>query len=83
MRDSYLKIGLAKKGRKRYTLGVDEGRKRVLLIAILAARKLGQQDRVGRTHATIGAISDAIRWAEQLMTEIDRRWPVREHGAYK
>lgn len=64
---------------------MDEGRKRVLLIAaaILAARKLAQQDRVGRTPAMISAISDAIRWAEQLMNEIDRRWPVREHGAYK
>jgi hypothetical protein len=58
---------------------VDEGRKRVLLIAasILAARKLAQYDGVAtaRVPATVSAISDAIRWAEQIMHEIDRRWP--------
>jgi hypothetical protein len=58
---------------------VDEGRKRVLLIAasILAARKLAQHDGVAtaRVPATVSAISDAIRWAEQIMHEIDRRWP--------
>ena len=26
--------------------------------------------------ATISAIADAIRWAEEIMLEIDRRWPV-------
>jgi hypothetical protein len=54
---------------------VDEGRKRVLLIAasILAARKLAQYDGGKRVPATISAIDDAIRWAEQLMAEIDRR----------
>jgi len=42
---------------------VDEGRKRVILIAasILAARKLAQYD-------------GAVRWAEEIMKEIDRRW---------
>ncbi|PYV93234.1 MAG: hypothetical protein DMG90_02570 [Acidobacteria bacterium] len=58
---------------------MDEGRKRVLLIAasILAARKLAQHDGVAtaRVPATVSAISDAIRWAEQIMHEIDRRWP--------
>jgi len=56
---------------------VDEGRKRVLLIAasILAARKLSQYDGNKRVPATIAAMSDAIRWAEQLMDGIDRRWP--------
>ena len=58
--------------------GMDEGRKRVLLIAaaILAARKLAQFDGGKRVPATVSAISDAIRWAEELMAEIDRRWPV-------
>ena len=56
---------------------VDEGRKRVLLIAasILAARKLAQYDAGARVPATICAIGDAIRWAEEIMREIDRRWP--------
>jgi hypothetical protein len=61
-----------------YCPGMDEGRKRVLLIAaaILAARKLAQFDGGKRVPATISAISDAIRWAEELLAEIDRRWPV-------
>jgi len=55
---------------------MDEGRKRVLLIAasILAARKLSQYDGGTRVPATMSAIADAIRWAEQIMAEIDRRW---------
>jgi hypothetical protein len=54
---------------------VDEGRKRVLLIAaaILAARKLAQYDGGKKVPATICAISDAIRWAEEILAEIDRR----------
>jgi hypothetical protein len=46
-------------------LGVDEGRKRVLLIAasILTARKLAQFDGGKRVPATISAITDAVRWA--------------------
>jgi hypothetical protein len=53
---------------------VDEGRKRVILIAaaILAARKLAQYDGGKRVPATI---EDAIRWADEILTEIDRRWP--------
>ena len=60
-------------------LVVDEGRKRVLLIAasILAARKLAQYDGGRRVPATISAIADAIHWAEEIMVEIDRRWPTR------
>jgi hypothetical protein len=56
---------------------MDEGRKRVLLIAasILAARRLAQYDGGARVPATICAVSDAIRWAEEIMAEIDRRWP--------
>lgn len=56
---------------------MDEGRKRVLLIAasILAARKLCQYDGGRRVPATISAIADVIRWAEEILKEIDRRWP--------
>ena len=48
----------------------------MLLIAasILAARKLAQYEAGARVPATICAISDAIRWAEEIMAEIDRRW---------
>jgi hypothetical protein len=55
---------------------MDEARKRVLgiMAAILAARKLAQYDSGTRVPATISAIADAIRWAEQIMAEIDRRW---------
>lgn len=58
---------------------VDEGRKRVLLIAasILAARKLAQYDSGARVPATVSAIADAVRWAERIMEEIDRRHPVK------
>jgi hypothetical protein len=54
---------------------VDEGRKRVLLIAvsILAARKLAQFDGGKRVPATISAIADAVRWAEEIMKAIDER----------
>ena len=56
---------------------VDEGRKRVLLIAagILAARKLAPYDGGKRVPATLCAIDDAVRWAEEILKEIDRRWP--------
>ena len=58
---------------------MDEGRKRVLLIAasILAARKLAQFDAGKRVPATISAISDAMRWAEEIMKAIDEQWPTR------
>jgi len=58
---------------------VDEPRKRVLLIAasILAARKLEQYDGGKRVPATITAIGDAMRWAEQIMQAIDERWPAK------
>jgi hypothetical protein len=60
-------------------LWMDEGRKRVLLIAaaILAARKLSGFDGGKRVPATVAAISDAVRWAEGIMREIDRHWPVQ------
>ena len=58
---------------------MDEGRKRVILIAaaILAARKLAQYEPGKRVPATICAIDDAVRWAAEIMNEIDRRWPAR------
>ena len=61
---------------------MDEGRKRVLLIAasILAARKLAPLGSEAQVPATISAIADAIRWAERIMNEIDRRWPGIENG---
>jgi hypothetical protein len=47
---------------------MDESRKRVILIAasILAARKLANYDGGKRVPATMCAISDAIRWAEEI-----------------
>jgi hypothetical protein len=58
---------------------MDEGRKRVLLIAasILAARKLAPYEGGTRVPPTVSAIADAVRWAEIILAEIDRRWPVR------
>jgi len=58
---------------------VDEGRKRVILIAaaILAARKLASYTPDKRVPATICAIADAVRWAAEILNEIDRRWPTR------
>ena len=56
---------------------MDEGRKRVLLIAasILAARKLANWD--GRPSPAVeSAISDAIALAERILSRIDSRWPV-------
>ena len=52
----------------------------MLLIAasILAARKLAQYDGGKRVPATVAAISDAVRWAEQIMDEIDRRHPAKD-----
>jgi hypothetical protein len=59
---------------------MDEGRKRVVLIAaaILAARKLSGFDGGKRVPATVAAISDAVRWAEELMKAIDERWPTKQ-----
>ena len=58
---------------------MDEGWKRVLLIAaaILAARKLAEYDSGARVPATICAITDAIGWAEEILREIDKRWPLK------
>ena len=59
---------------------MDEARKRVIgiMAAILAARKLAQYEGGTRVPATVGAISDAIRWSERLMEEIDRRHPAKQ-----
>ncbi|HST09557.1 MAG TPA: hypothetical protein VLL05_04220 [Terriglobales bacterium] len=48
---------------------MDEGRKRVLLIAasIVAACKLAQFEGGERVPATLIAIADAVRWAEEIM----------------
>jgi len=57
---------------------MDEGRKRVLLIAasILAVRKLANWD--GRPSPMLeAAIADAITIAERIMARIDSRWPVK------
>ena len=56
---------------------MDEGRKRVLgiMAAILAARKLAQYDGGRRVPATVAAIADAVRWAEQIMRAIDEQFP--------
>jgi hypothetical protein len=48
-----------------------------LAAAILAARKLAQYDGGKRVPATVAAISDAVRGAEEIMREIDSRWPGR------
>jgi len=73
---------LANKRRIAYTLVVDEGRKRVLLIAaaILAVRRLANWD--GRPSPAFEcAIADAITIAERIMTRIDARWPERSRKA--
>ena len=44
-----------------------------IMAAILAARTLAQFDSGARVPATINAIADAVRWAERIFEEIDRR----------
>lgn len=58
---------------------MDEARKRVIgiMAAILAAQKLAQYDGGTRVPATVGAISDAVRWSEEILRRIDERWPTR------
>ena len=55
---------------------MDESRKRVIgiMASILAARKLAQYDGGKRVPATMSAIADAVRWAEEILKEIDSRW---------
>jgi hypothetical protein len=62
---------------------MDEGRKRVLgiMAAILEARKLAQYDGGKRVPATVAAIADAVRWAEEIMRTVDERWPSKNERA--
>ena len=55
----------------------------MLLIAasILAARKLAQYDSGARVPATVAAVADGVRWAEEIMRAIDERWPLRNERA--
>jgi len=57
---------------------MDEGRKRVLLIAaaILAARKLCQLDSTRPSPALHSIIADAVIFAERIMQRIDAEWPI-------
>jgi hypothetical protein len=66
------------KAKKCHTRFVDEGRKRVLLLAasILAARKLAQVGEA-RSPAFESVIANAIATAERILTKIDSRWPTR------
>jgi hypothetical protein len=48
------------------------------MAAVLAARKLAQYDGGKRVPTTVAAISDAVQWAEEIMREIDSRWPNRD-----
>jgi hypothetical protein len=43
-------------------------------------KKLAQFDGGKRVPATVSAIDDAVTWAEQIMAEIDRRWPCKPSG---
>jgi hypothetical protein len=45
------------------------------MAAILAARKLAQWDSGKRVPATVAAIADAVRWAEEIMKAIDEHHP--------
>jgi hypothetical protein len=58
---------------------VDEGRKRVLLIAasILAARKLSQLQGTRPSPALTIAIPDAVTLAERIMKKIDELYGSR------
>jgi hypothetical protein len=57
---------------------MDEGRKRVLLIAaaILAARRLSSESvSPGMSPREVAAIDDAVTWAKRILDVIDRRFP--------
>lgn len=64
------------KAKRSKIFGMDESRKRVIgvMAAILAARKLAQFEGGKREPATVAAISDAVRWAEEIMKEIGERF---------
>lgn len=56
---------------------MEEGRKRVLLIAasILAARRLGDWSGGPMSPKEAAAIGDAVRVAERIMQRIDSQFP--------
>ena len=56
---------------------MDEGRKRVLLIAatILAAEKLAHHEKP--CPAVESAIADGLAMAERIMAKIDAKYPVK------
>ncbi len=58
---------------------VDEGRKRVLLIAvsILVARTTVAQGDGRPSPALDAAIANAIALAERILSKIDHRWPAK------
>jgi hypothetical protein len=64
-----------------YDLNMDEGRKRVLLIAatILAARKLAQFDKP--CPGIESAIANAVAMAEKIMRKIDAMYPAKINEA--
>lgn len=51
-----------------------------IMAAILAARKLAQYEGGKRVPATVAAISDAVRWADEIMRATDERFPTRERS---
>ena len=61
---------------------MDEGRKRVLLIAaaILAARKLSQLESTRPSPALHSIIADAVIFAERILQRIDAEWPAKRSG---
>jgi len=61
---------------------MDEGRKRVLLIAasILAARRLADWNGGPPSPKFVAAISDSISIAERIMRLIDDRFPEKAKG---
>jgi hypothetical protein len=49
----------------------------LIAVGILVARKLAQYEGGTRFPATISAIADSIRWAEEILRRIDERWPAK------
>jgi len=71
------------KGENATLTRVDEGRKRVLLIAasILAARHLAHW--YGRPSPAVeSTIANALTIAERIMAKIDSRWPTERKREY-
>ena len=52
-----------------------DGEQTAKLLACPDGRKLAQFEGGKRVPATIIAISDAVRWSEEIMRVIDERWP--------